>query len=374
MIKTDEFFQLLESKISFFTGVPDSLLKDFCAYLSDNVDNEHHIIAANEGSSIGLAAGHYLATGKPGLVYMQNSGLGNTVNPLLSLMDRDVYGIPVLMIIGWRGEPGTKDEPQHVKQGKTTLALLECMDIDYSVMDEESDAEEILSKAFASMEECKPYAIVVRKNTFSPYKLLRKVDDISNFERESAIRAIVEKSGLETFFVSTTGKISRELFEIREQRGESHDKDFLTVGSMGHTSQIAVGIALARKGKKIICLDGDGSVLMHMGGLAVNGSLPLGNMVHIMLNNCAHDTVGGQPTVSAGVDFCTIARSCGYKTVRSCDEISELKSILDEINDIDDLTFIEIKIKKGARKDLGRPTRTPEECKISFSAKLREEI
>ncbi|MBI9099231.1 MAG: phosphonopyruvate decarboxylase [Spirochaetaceae bacterium] len=374
MINTLEFYKALQPLVDFYTGVPDSLLKDFCAYLSDHLEDDRHIIAANEGNSIALAAGHYLATGKPSLVYMQNSGIGNTVNPLLSLMDADVYGIPVLMLIGWRGEPGVKDEPQHVKQGKITLSLLECMGIDYALMDSSSDMKQILTEAEKHLRENLPFAIVVRKNTFSEYKLLSEKADLSDFPREEALKILVNKSESADMFISTTGKISRELFEIREENNQSHSTDFLIVGSMGHTSQIAAGVALAGKKRQIICLDGDGSMLMHMGSLAVNGNLAMKNMIHLVLNNGAHDTVGGQPTVSKNMDLCAIATACGYKKCLSCSSAEELEKALDSMRKEKVLTFIEVKVKKGARDNLGRPTISPVDCKNAFIKEMQSSV
>lgn len=370
MINTTDFFNSLQPLVDFYTGVPDSLLKDFCAYLSDHLEENKHIIAANEGNSIALAAGHYLATGKPSLVYMQNSGIGNTVNPLLSLMDEDVYRIPVLMLIGWRGEPGVKDEPQHKKQGKITLSLLECMGINYAVMDENSDMNEILAAAEKNLRDERPFAIVVRKNTFSKYKLLSEKPDLSDFIREDALKVIVKNSDPADMFISTTGKISRELFEIREENNQPHSSDFLIVGSMGHTSQIAAGAANARKDRQIICLDGDGSMLMHMGSVAVNGNMGIHNMIHIVLNNSAHDTVGGQPTVSKDIDLCAIASACGYNQSLSCSNAAELEEALDSVRKENSLSFIEIKVKKGSRDDLGRPTVSPVDCKKAFSGEF----
>jgi len=371
MIDPSLFFESLENIVDFYTGVPDSLLKDFCAYLSDHTEKNRHIIAANEGNSIALAAGHYLATGKPSLVYMQNSGLGNAVNPLISLMDQDVYKIPVLLLVGWRGEPGIHDEPQHIKQGKITLPLLECMQVDYVVMDEKSDWESILDTAREYLGRGLPFAIVVRKNTFSNYSLSSKIPDLSDFSREEALKTIIQQSEDTDLFVSTTGKVSRELFELREEEKQPHFRDFLIVGSMGHTSQIAAGVALAKEKRKVFCLDGDGSVLMHMGSLAINGNLPLENMVHIVFNNGAHDTVGGQPTVAGSIDLCSIARSSGYDYCASCSTEEELVRILKEVRNPNKLSFIEVLVKKGARNDLGRPTVSPIDCKNAFSAEIK---
>ncbi len=364
MIKPEDLYNKLTSNgLEFFAGVPDSLLKDFCAYVEDNA--KINIITANEGNAVGLAAGHYLAKETPAIVYMQNSGIGNAVNPLLSLMDEDVYKIPVLLFIGWRGEPGVKDEPQHVKQGKTTLSLLESMGIDYLILDETETADSLWEKAAPVLKENKPFAVVVKKGVFSDYKLKKLQGDISSMEKERAVEVVTSVLSKDDLIVATTGKLSRELFEIREKHNQSHATDFLTVGSMGHTSQIAMGVALSRPDKDVYCFDGDGSFLMHMGSLPVNASLKADNLKYIVFNNGVHDSVGGQPTVAFSLSLTDIALSCGYKSVKSVDNEADLKKAVEELKG-GDIQFLEVRVKKGARKDLGRPTISPQDCKTNF--------
>ncbi len=352
---------LSKNDISFFAGVPDSLLKNICAYITDNVSPENNIIAANEGGAVGLAAGYYLATGKIPVVYMQNSGEGNTVNPLMSLTDKDVYNIPVLLLIGWRGEPGVHDEPQHVKQGKVTVSLLDAMGIKNEVLsDNEAEAEKQIEAAKAYMEETKEaYALIIRKGTFADYKLQK--NEVSGYQlsRETAIGIAAGMIEDNAAIVSTTGMISRELFEYRTNNNQSHERDFLTVGSMGHASQIALGIALHKPNRRIYCFDGDGASIMHMGNMAITGSMMPKNYVHIVFNNGAHDSVGGQPTVGLKINLPEIAKSVGYERVYSVDREEDLKDVMKSICSIHELIFVEIKVKKGARKDLGRPTTTP---------------
>jgi phosphonopyruvate decarboxylase len=371
MIEVKEFYnELLRNEIDFFTGVPDSLLKSFCAYIKDSVSNEKNIIAANEGNAIGLAAGYYLATGKIGLVYMQNSGIGNALNPLASLTDKLVYSIPMLLVIGWRGEPNKKDEPQHKKQGLITTQTLDMLGIKYDILDETTSNSEMrlkLKKAYEDMmENSEPYALVIKKDTFDEYKL--KNNPISNLEmtREDAIEILVSNIKEDSVIVSTTGMASRELFEVREKNNEGHNKDFLTVGSMGHASQIALGIALNKKDKEVFCIDGDGALLMHMGGLAIIGNQKIKNFRHILINNGAHDSVGGQETVGFKIDTLAIARACGYAECYSCSSREELIGLSEEIKSSEGSVFLEIRVKKGARKDLGRPTTTPIENKNAF--------
>ena len=366
MINVERFYNTLRSyEIDFFTGVPDSLLKSFCAYIADKGEKNNNIIAANEGNAIGLASGYYLSSGKIPLVYMQNSGIGNAVNPLVSLADKLVYKIPMLLLIGWRGEPGKKDEPQHKKQGMITVELMKTMGILYEVIGEnttDDDMEEKVKSAYQYMKETKePYALIVKKGTFEDYSSLKINSKKNVFElsREESIEIILSEISKESIIVSTTGMASRELFEIREKRNEGHNKDFLTVGSMGHASQIALGIAINKTNIKVYCLDGDGALIMHMGGMAIIGNQNVKNYVHIVINNGAHDSVGGQKTVGLDIDLLKIAKACGYKKCYSCTNANEIRRCLKEIDETNELAFLEIKVNKGARKDLGRPTTTP---------------
>lgn len=364
MINVKDFYDALrENGVDFFCGVPDSLLKSFCAYVATNAPSQNHVITANEGAAIALAAGYHIGTGKPALVYMQNSGLGNAVNPLLSLADKEVYSIPLILLIGWRGEPNIKDEPQHIKQGKVTLKLLEAMDIEYSIVDDESDSIEIIRSAVeTSVRKSMPYAIVVKKNSFANYCIPNDDSCIKpdlTLTREEALRIVIDSFPMNSIVVSTTGMLSRELFELREEKKEVHNHDFLTVGSMGHTSQIALGISLANPTKNVYCLDGDGGVLMHMGSYAVLGSLKPLNLKTILFNNGAHDSVGGQPTIGFQTDFQNIFKGFGFSSTFISHNTRQLKDSLIELNQKQGPCFLEIRVKKGARANLGRPTQSP---------------
>ena len=367
MIRPSFFVQKLQdSGISFYSGVPDSLLKSLCAYITSHTDGNSHIIAANEGAAIGLAAGYHLATGKIPLVYMQNSGMGNATNPLLSLADKEVYNIPLILLIGWRGEPGVKDEPQHMTQGLMTIPLLETMGIKYTILSENEDeaASQLNESLRYATKENGIYALVVRKGVFDDYKLQHTNKEISfPLSREEAIQMVANKIDANDVIVSSTGMISRELFEYREKSKQNHDRDFLTVGSMGHASQIALGIALNQPQRNIWCFDGDGALLMHLGGLSSIGTKRPDNLFHIVFNNGAHDSVGGQPTVAFDIDIPQIARAVGYQTVFSVEGKEELESVLSSISQQDRPLLLEIKVKKGNRKDLGRPTILPKENK-----------
>ncbi len=356
--------------VDFFSGVPDSLLKNICSYIADNSPSENHIIAANEGNAIAIGVGYHLSTRKIPLIYMQNSGLGNAINPLLSLADQDVYSIPLLMMIGWRGEPGIKDEPQHKKQGRVTTSLLEAMEIPYKVLTRDSNIEDVevalRTMLFIAKKENKPCALLIKKDTFKEYKFLLTSTYKRPLYREQALEIVVGSLNESDIVVSTTGVTSRELFEYREKINISHQNDFLTVGGMGHASQIALGISLQKKDRKVYCLDGDGSLIMHMGGMAINASMNCKNFKHIVFNNSAHDSVGGQPTVGDRINMSAIALNSGYKWGKVASEELEIKSALNEMKGIDGPALLEIQVKKGFRKDLGRPKTTPIQNKEIF--------
>ena len=357
----------------FYTGVPDSQLKALCNYLINTygIDQHHHIIAANEGNCTALAAGYHLATGKVPVVYMQNSGEGNIINPVASLLNDKVYAIPEIFIIGWRGEPGVHDEPQHIYQGEVTLKLLDDMDIANFVITKETTEEELaeqMKKFRKILKLGKSVAFVVKKGALS-YSEKVVYKNVHSMCREDIIKHIV-KFSKEDPIVSTTGKASRELFEIREANAQGHKYDFLTVGSMGHSSSIALGIALNKPDKKIWCIDGDGAALMHLGSMAVIGANKPNNLIHIVINNSAHETVGGMPTVAGSINIVKIAEACGYKYAKSVDNFETLDKELEVIKNKNELSLLEIKCSIGAREDLGRPTTTPIENKVAFMKNL----
>ena len=374
MIRPQFFYDTLAGYgLDFYAGIPDSLLKNLCAYITDHADASHHIIAANEGGAMGLAAGHYLATSQIPVVYMQNSGEGNIINPLASLTDPDVYNIPVLLVIGWRGKPGVHDEPQHVKQGKVTTGLLNVMGIDYTVLSKDEDkAAAQIQKAINYMQATKQcYALVIEKDTFDAYTLQMVEKNDLTLSREDAIQIVASALGKKDVIVSTTGMISRELFEYRTAKNEGHERDFLTVGSMGHASQIALGIALEKQDRRVWCFDGDGATIMHMGSMAIVAQKAPRNYIHVVFNNGAHDSVGGQPTVGLNIDLPAIAKAVGYKSVFSVSTKEELEKSLSHLGEAP--VFLEIKVKKGNRKDLGRPTTTPIQNKEALMHFLIEE-
>lgn len=366
-MKVQSFVDILGA--DFYTGVPDSQLKALCNYLMAEygIDSAHHVIAANEGNCTALAAGYHLATGKVPVVYMQNSGEGNIINPVASLLNDKVYAIPVIFVVGWRGEPGIHDEPQHIYQGEVTVKLLEDMDIKSFIVGKETTEEELS----AAMEEFrsvlatgKSVAFVIRKGALTDAPSVDYSND-NKMVREEIVRHIVSASGTDPI-VSTTGKASRELFEIREANGQGHQYDFLTVGSMGHSSSIALGIAFNKPGTRIWCVDGDGAALMHMGSMAVIGANKPSNLIHVVINNSAHETVGGMPTVAGQIDIVGVAKACGYPYAVSVDSFDSLDAELESAKTRGCLSLIEVKCSIGARDDLGRPTTTALENKQNF--------
>ena len=370
-MKVQDFVKIIGGE--FFTGVPDSLLKPLVDYLIDNCqDNKNHVIAANEGNAVAIGAGYHLATGNVPVIYMQNSGEGNAVNPIASLLHPEVYGIPELFIIGWRGEPGVKDEPQHVFQGEITLKLLEILEIKYYVirdnttLQELSRMMEIIQKL---LQQGKSAALVVAKGA-----LIYKKKQYANgylMKREDVLEHILAVTG-DNPIISTTGKTSRELFELREKNKlvddvNVHSRDFLTVGSMGHSSSIALGMALQLPEKNIWCIDGDGAILMHGGAMAVIGKAQPENLIHVVINNEAHESVGGQPTAANAVDLTAMATACGYKYAHCVADFASLDKILEEYVELKGLRFFVLIAAIGARTNLGRPSISPSHNKRLFT-------
>lgn len=374
-MKVEEFVHVLQSE--FYTGVPDSLLQPLCNYLMKHygVDKKHHVIGANEGNCVAMAAGYHLATGKYPVVYMQNSGEGNAVNPIASLLNEKVYAIPAIFVVGWRGEPGKKDEPQHIFQGEITRSLLSLLSIESYVVGKETTVTE-LTRVRASFEEQlskgQSVAFVIQKGALTNDEEM-VYSNAYHMTREAVVRAVSEVAK-EDPIVSTTGKASRELFEAREARGEGHQYDFLTVGSMGHASSIACAIAAQKPETKIWCVDGDGALIMHMGAMAVVGRLQPDNLVHILINNEAHETVGGLPTAADAVSLSEIAKACGYQVIPKVEEETELLEALKKCRDSRKLTFLEVDCALGARADLGRPTTSARENKEQFMQYLKQRL
>lgn len=358
---------LLELGVEFYTGVPDSLLREFCACVSETLGSNSHMIAANEGGAIGLAIGHHIGTGKVPLVYMQNSGLGNSVNPILSLASSEVCSIPMLLMIGWRGEPGVKDEPQHVHQGRVMMSMLEAMDMPAVVL---STDQAIASKQTTeAIERAKsihgPVVIIVKKDLFDPYKKQSSCSHLT-LTREEAIIEVASTIDPDAVIIATTGMASRELYEYRASTALGHERDFLTVGGMGHASQIATGIAMSQTNRKVYCFDGDGAAIMHMGSLGISGMSGASNLVHIVFNNGVHGSVGGQPTIGLNIDLCQIALACGYCDASRVETLSEISAVMRANSTLSGPQFLEIQTRPENRANIGRPKSTPVENKTDL--------
>lgn len=363
-MEAEQFLRQVEGLgIDFYTGVPDSQLAPLCDALYQKYGAAHnrHVVAADEGGAVGLAAGHYIAAGRPALVYMQNSGLGNAVNPIASLLHEQVYGIPCLFVIGWRGEPGSPDEPQHKFQGAITLELLALLGIESFVLEKETDqAERYFARCGALLRAGKCAAIVVKKGALTR-RGKAAYESRGSLRRERALELILDAADGEDLFVSTTGKTSRELFELREKRGEGHGRDFLTVGSMGHALMVALGAAMERPERTVWCLDGDGAAVMHLGGMCLAGSLGCGNLIHVVMNNGAHESVGGMPVAGGAREFAPLAERMGYPAAFQAGSEAELAQVLPRLLAAEGARFLEIKTALGSRPDLGRPTISPQE-------------
>ncbi|WP_289059006.1 phosphonopyruvate decarboxylase [uncultured Mesotoga sp.] len=376
MIDQEEFYKLMkDGGIEFITGVPDSLLNDFCSYVQTNLSSKNHVIAANEGNAIALAAGYHLSTGTVPLVYMQNSGLGNAINPLTSLVNDEVYGIPMILLVGWRGSPDVNDWAQHKLPGHLTPKLLECMNIPFLTLEDNSSSFESLKWAIETAREKKsPVALLAKKGVLAKEKKEQPLPGESEYtmNREEAIKCVIDNTPEDTVFVATTGRATRELHELRKASGGSHRFDFLNVGAMGHTSSIATGLALGSKNRLVVCLDGDASTIMHLGALITAGIIEQLKLLHIVLNNGAHESVGGQPSAGHKIDLTSIAGIVGYKTIgKSANSEEELASAIKELLRNDDAGFIDVRIRKGARGDLPSLKVNLKESKDAFMSAIK---
>lgn len=367
------FRAFADAGITFWAGVPDSLLKPLCAYVADHVPDDRHVIAANEGGAVALATGHYLATGSPGAVYLQNSGLGNAMNPLISLTDPAVYGIPMVLIVGWRGEPGRHDEPQHLKQGAATIPMLEAIGVPHSIApaDDAAFASMVADAVKQATTAGRPIAVVVPKSVITGDAPSRREASEFALSREAAVEIVAESIQHDAAIIATTGKTSRELYEYRSRNGTTTERDFLMVGSMGHASQIALGLALSDRDRPVWVLDGDGAVIMHMGSLSVIGEHAPANLKHIVLNNHVHDSVGGQPTPSERTDFAQLALAAGYRAAETVADEAYLADAVERFSAMTGPALLEILVRPGARSDLGRPTSSPRQNRDALMQWLR---
>lgn len=364
MIAAERLYQFLQEKeISFYSGVPDSLLKHFLQYIQDHAPAGKHVITANEGLAVALASGYYFSTGKLPLVYLQNSGLGNLINPLTSLADKEMYAVPMLLMIGWRGRPGTKDEPQHVKMGRITQSLLDVLEVPcYLLSDDESTCFAAIQKAIEkaiAIEQ--PVALLVPEEIFEMYKGAPSKNNYTLI-REEVIQKIIARLKGDEIVVCTTGKSGREFYEQNILAQSRVDSYLLSVGGMGHANHIALGLQYGSD-RKTIMIDGDGAVLMHMGSLPVIGQYAKADFIHIVINNGSHESVGGQPTVAFNADWQAIAGACGYTHVTCIDNEEKLEQWMSNGLHMGGVQFVEIRTNTFSRPDLGRPKGQPVEWK-----------
>jgi phosphonopyruvate decarboxylase len=363
--------------VTLYTGVPDSLLKQLGSHIMVTLPRERHVIAANEGAAVAIAMGHYLRTATPAVVYLQNSGMGNTINPLLSLADPDVYGTPMVVVVGWRGQPGVKDEPQHVKQGRVMEALLDALDLPWAVLPRDPDGADVTmaDAVKTALDGDTPYVVLVEKGTFADADVTPPAVEASAGlpSRADALVALADAVGPDAVIVSTTGMLSRELFEHRERESADGSRDFLTVGGMGHASAIALGVAMREPTREVWCLDGDGALLMHLGSLAVIADHAPATYFHVVFNNGVHDSVGGQPTSVGLVDVPAAAQAMGYRHAERAAGLDDLPAAVERLRAAGGPALLELQVRPGNRPGIGRPTRTPQESKRAFMRAVRPE-
>lgn len=355
MVNQQYLFESLKKMgIDFYTGVPDSLLNNFCLYMVQNIPDGQHVMAANEGNAVAIAAGHYMATGKIPIVYMQNSGIGNATNPLLSLTHDCVYGIPMILVIGWRGDPAINDHAQHKKQGELTPVLMKDMDIPYEILDDENTVIQKFEWAVSKTKEISsPVALIAKKAILTEKVKKQEYPESGLMNREEAVSAVVDVLGEDAIYLGTTGRATREVHEQLKIHGVSEGHEFQNVGSMGHVSSVGLGIALAKPEQKVVVFDGDAATVMHMGALATNCRYKAGNMIHIVLNNGVNESVGGQPSAGYLVDLTKIAAACGYKTsVHAVTRKEELQTLVREHKNDGMPLFIDVHVRQGIRSDM----------------------
>ena len=348
------FSSLQELGVHFFTGVPDSLLNDFCLYLCRNYDKAHHVMAANEGNAVGIAAGHYIATGDIPVVYMQNSGIGNATNPLLSLAHQTVYSVPMILVIGWRGDPAVKDHAQHKKQGELTPILMKDMDIPYEILDDENTVIDKFCWAYNKAKELSaPVALIAKKGILTQKEKHQEYPESTLMNREEAISAVIDVFGSDAIYLATTGRATRELHEQLKLKGIADGHEFLNVGSMGHVSSVGLGMAIARPDRRIVVFDGDAAAVMHMGSLATIGRYQPKNLIHIVLNNGVNESVGGQPSAGYVINLTEVAEGCGYCTPGHAVETKEeLRHIINGNSEVETPLLIDVHVRQGIRQDM----------------------
>jgi phosphonopyruvate decarboxylase len=355
MIKVNSLIDLLKKNNSnFYTGVPDSVLKEL-SYSLQKKGKKNHIIATSEGSAVSLGIGHYLSTRKVPCVYMQNSGLSNALNPLISIAHKKVYSIPLILIIGWRGSPKIKDEPQHNVKGKITESILKLLNIKYTIIRTNSDLKEFDKRIKIAKKNKTIVACLIEQGTLEKKKNLVKKNDFYKLNKELFLKTLLHTIEKNTKIISSTGYNSRELMYLRDKYKIKNSSDFYMVGGMGHTSSVALGYSLFSK-KKTICIDGDGSFLMHLGSIKTAGTFANTNLKYILLNNNSHDSVGGQNTHVNDIDLEKLSKSLGFKKFFSINDDKNMKKKIQNFLKGNSLNFLEVKVSNSKIKKLPRPT------------------
>ena len=355
MIKASTLINSLKKNNSdFFTGVPDSVLKELSFSLK-NKNKKNHIIASNEGAAVSIGIGNYLSTKKIPVIYMQNSGLSNALNPLISIAHKKVYSIPLILIIGWRGSPRVKDEPQHDVKGKITEQILKLINIKYTILRSNSDINKFDKQIKLAKKNKSIIACLIEQGTLEKSTNIKKKQDFYNLDKELFLKNLLENLNKKTKIISSTGYNSRELMYLREKYKFKNSKDFYMVGGMGHTSSVALGYSLSSN-NKTICIDGDGSLLMHLGSIKTAGTFANKNFKYILLNNNTHDSVGGQSTYANNIDFKKLSKSLGFKKFYSIDNKKNLKTIIKKFMSENNLSFLEVKVTNSKIKNLPRPS------------------
>ena len=355
MIEVNSLVSLLKkNNCDFFTGVPDSVLKELSIKLQ-NKNKKKHIIATNEGSAVSLGIGHYLSTKRVPCIYMQNSGLSNALNPLISIAHKRVYSIPLILVIGWRGSPRIKDEPQHNIKGEITENILKLLNIKYTILRSNNDLNKFDKQIKLAKKKSSIVACLIEQGTLTKNKKTNKKKDFYNLDKEIFLKTLLLTLKKNTKIISSTGFNSREIMYLRKKFKITNGRDFYMVGGMGHTSSVALGYSLSNK-KNVICIDGDGSLLMHLGSIKTAGTFANKNFKYILLNNNSHDSVGNQSTYANNVNFEKLSKSLGFKKFYSIKNKINLKKKIKTFLSEKELSFLEIKISNSKIKKLPRPT------------------
>ena len=355
MIEVKSLINLLKKNNSnFYTGVPDSVLKEL-SFALRNKGTKNHIIATNEGSAVSLGIGNYLSTKKVPCIYMQNSGLSNALNPLISIAHEKVYSIPLILIIGWRGSPKIKDEPQHNVKGQITESLLKLLNINYTIIRTIADLKKFDKQIKSAKKKNSIVACLIEQGTLEKTKQINKKKDFYKLDKELFLKTLLESLEKNTKIISSTGYNSRELMFLRNKYKIQNSRDFYMVGGMGHSSSVALGYSLSTK-KKTICVDGDGSLLMHLGSIKTVGTFAKNNFKYILLNNNSHDSVGGQNTYADDINFKNLSKSLGFKKFYLIKNDRNLKKNIQKFLKDKNLCFLEVKVSNSKIKNLPRPT------------------